>query len=51
LDWTAIAEFLFVFRYYQGRYGLCRFLRDGYKTPKEVKIVNCILVFLIRYVV
>ncbi len=20
----------------QGRYGLCRFLRDGYKTPREV---------------
>jgi hypothetical protein len=20
----------------QGRYGCCRFLRDGYKTPKEV---------------
>lgn len=21
----------------QGRYGCCRFLRDGHKTPKEVK--------------
>lgn len=28
------ADFLSVF--VQGRYGCCRFLRDGHKTPKEV---------------
>lgn len=26
------------FRPLQGRYGCCRFLRDGYRTPKEVSV-------------
>lgn len=25
----------------QGRYGISRFLRDGYKTPKEVSFYSC----------
>lgn len=29
-----LADFLFATA--QGRYGCCRFLRDGHKTPKEV---------------
>lgn len=26
------------FLLFQGRYGCCRFLRDGYRTPKEVGV-------------
>ena len=36
----------------QGRYGCKRFLRDGYKTPKEVStaiITKCALVYLVVY--
>ena len=29
-------QFLIAVVLLQGRYGLCRFLRDGYKTPREV---------------
>lgn len=25
----------------EGKYGCKRFLRDGYKTPKEVQLLNC----------
>lgn len=25
---------------FQGRYGCCRFLRDGYRTPKEVSVLG-----------
>lgn len=25
---------------FQGRYGCCRFLRDGYRTPKEVSVLS-----------
>ena len=32
--------FYFVFCFFQGRYGLKRFLRDGYKTPMEVGIYH-----------
>ena len=34
LTTTLIDDIMFMS---QGRYGLCRFLRDGYKTPKEVR--------------
>uniref|UniRef100_A0A4W4ETA7 Phosphorylase b kinase regulatory subunit n=1 Tax=Electrophorus electricus TaxID=8005 RepID=A0A4W4ETA7_ELEEL len=32
----------------QGRYGCCRFLRDGHKTPKEVKSVIIYFVFYVH---
>lgn len=31
---------------FQGRYGCCRFLRDGYRTPKEVCPQPCCLLEL-----